>query len=124
MNYHALAVTNIITLCTHRKDTIIDNARFMLGHYFDIDSIDPKKIYEQLKSYSLVELRNIMYLLTPFYSFNKQSTQAFSLVIQFIEQDINNSPHLNLISENHILKNEIESLKMKLNSIETLSKSM
>jgi len=123
MNYHALAVTNIIVLCTHRKDTTIYNANFMLGHYVDIDSIDSKKIYEQLKSYSLVELRNIMYLLTPFYSFNKQSTQAFSLIIQFIEQDINNSPHLNLISENHILKNEIESLKMKLNGIEALSKS-
>ena len=124
MNYHALAVTNIIVLCTHRKDTNIDNARFMLGYCVDIDSIDPKIIYEQLKSYSLVELRNIMYLLTPFYGFNKQTTQAISLVIQFIEQDINNSPHLNLISENHILKNEIESLKMKLNSIETLSKSI
>lgn len=123
MNYHALSVTNIIRLCIHRKDTNSENFKFMLGNYINnVDVYNPQQIYEQLSNYSLVELRTIMYLLTPFYGFNKNSTSAFSLVIKFIEDDINNpvNSNNNLIIENKMLKNEINSLKTKLQNVETI----
>jgi hypothetical protein len=121
MNIHAKILANALkSLSINDYNSYHED--YIIKYKSDELKIQEFRTYDRLKKYSLIELRELAYLILTHerVSSNKSTQYKIRLAINFIEKDlfeknISNDDYYKLLNEHNELKNKYDKLKNIMN---------
>jgi len=124
MAHHACAVANILASCINYNQGGQSAYGHCFGEYKDIILKSENRGIESLSKLSLIQLRDILYLVMPYCYDYKDNNNVDKIkgTIKYIEKDLyrmtdDQKNGFDLVAENQKLKNRIIELEKQLSSI-------